>query len=103
MSDDQSQTTALPAEAPDLHEAEPETTGAAATEVIDPAAMPALDPAAKSAPVIAQDQWAQTARGVQEAIARDLKALKRLDELLSRPIWPGDLPSRHSPTAPSDN
>jgi hypothetical protein len=36
---------------------------------VDPAA---IDPPAKAAPVIVHDQWTQTARGVQETIARDL-------------------------------
>jgi hypothetical protein len=60
--------------------------------VVDPAA---IDPPAKAAPVIVHDQWTQTARGVQESIARDLKVIKRLDELLSRPIW------KEQPTQPS--
>jgi hypothetical protein len=52
--------------------------------VVDPAA---IDSPAKAAPVIVHDLWTQTARGVQESIARDLKVIKRRDELLSRPIW----------------
>jgi hypothetical protein len=75
---------ARPTEAPEQHQAEAETTSAASTEVVAPAA---IDPSPEAAPVIAQDQWAQMARGVQETLARDLKLSQRLDELLSRPIF----------------
>ncbi len=83
MPDDETVAPVAPAEAPEQHQAEAETTSAAGTEVV-PAAS---DPPATAAPVIVHDQWTQTARDVQESIARDLDVIKRLDELLSQPIF----------------
>jgi hypothetical protein len=91
-----------PAEAPEQHQAEAETTSAASTEVVDTAppkqhppepvttsiaSAETVDPPAKAAPAIVQDQWTQMAKGIQETLARDLEKIKRLDELLSRPIF----------------
>jgi hypothetical protein len=54
---------------------QPETTNVADTGV-----------APATTPPVKHDEWSQTARGILEAIDRDLKVSKRLDELLARPI-----------------
>jgi hypothetical protein len=74
MSDDQSHSMIAPTEA--AAERLPDASSIAPAEMTRPAAKP----------IVRDDPWAQTARGIHEAIARDLKLSKRLDELLSRPI-----------------